>query len=156
MPNGRHWGSGMVAIIMHSGCDAVGSHYVAPACPNDCRGGADCAQASITSARPCAWQPTRAANLRARMPHVFWASAAVVVPSMLLYLILSESVEVNPNSLARRLGAMPLTFARAAPLRLAACQAQHRALLACGQAAKTLRAATEKSRCTRKENQHPA
>ena len=100
---------------MHSGCDAVGSHYVAPACPNDCRGGADCAQAPITSTRPCAWQPTSAANLRARMPHVFWANAAVVLPRMFLYLILSGSVEVNPNSLARRLGAMPLTFARAAP-----------------------------------------
>ena len=69
----------------------------------------------LISTRSRAWQSTRASNLRVCIPHVFWANAAAVVPRMLPYIIVSARAEVNPNSLARRLEAMPLAFARAAP-----------------------------------------
>ena len=69
----------------------------------------------LISTRSRARQATCAASLHVRIPRVFWSNAAAVVPRMLPYLIMQARAEVNPSRLARRLGAMSVTFARAAP-----------------------------------------
>ena len=123
-PNGRHLWAGLMAAIMLSGVSVwarATSRQLAQLI-------AAAGRAALTnllrvrrvrrlliSTRPRAWQSTRASNLRVCIPHVFWANAAAVVPHMLPYFIVSARAEVNPNSLARRLEAMPLAFARAAP-----------------------------------------
>ena len=123
-PKGSRWWAGLMAAIIHSGCNL----WVRTTSRQLSQLMAAAGRAALTnllrvrhvrrlliSPRPRAWQSTCAANLRVRIPHAFWANAAAVVPRLLPYFIVSARAEVNPNSLAHRLEAMPLAFARAAP-----------------------------------------
>lgn len=92
-PKGSRWWAGLMAAIIHSGCNL----WVRTTSRQLSQLMAAAGRAALTnllrvrhvrrlliSPRPRAWQSTCAANLRVRIPHAFWANAAAVVPRMLL------------------------------------------------------------------------
>ena len=92
-PKGGRWWAGLMAAIIHSGCN----FWVRATTRQLAQLVAATGRAALTnllrvrpvrrlliSARPRAWQSACAANLRVRIPHLFWTNAAAVVPRVLL------------------------------------------------------------------------
>ena len=121
-PNGSHLRAGLMAATMFSG----GSVWARATARQLAQLIAAAGRAALTnllraprvrrlliSTRSRAWQSTRASNRRVCVYTTCVLGKRSSGSSA--HFIVSARAEVNPNSLARRLEAMPLAFARAAP-----------------------------------------